>query len=961
MYLDVLLLIFMLDSSWAISATIYSEIFLTKNVSTFPQGETINAYFSYSLLLQKGNSGPSVIVGAPKNWNSPKQNGDVYHCNMNANQKPTCIKAPSAILNDDGNLYGAVVDGEDRVGGAFVVCAPRQMTRNIMRGYCVQFQDPSLIQNMSPIHLFSEPQFPPISPVTNKSGFIYNYAFALGGFDMVYFKQNNHPSILIGAPGRMSNKGSMATYSLDTFNQTEVFPKRTAVFDEEIDFYLGYSVAVMKSNKNRNDVWFLAGVPRGNDLKGKAIIYSKNPKSRFGADIEAVFNGEEVSSYFGGVVFASDLTGDDVDDILIAAPFTAGATFDEGAVYFYKGIRGSSSFEPHIKLNDNEKMGGRFGMAISLLGDLDLDGYNDVAISAPFEDDGKGSVYIYRGSATKLDLIQKIDPESFGLTYPIKGFGLGLSRGNDIDSNGHNDVAIGAYLTNTFFLLKCRFLIEIEPTLLLSTNVLLPEVPNFQMTLCIHSKKRSVQLSGDYAKMNVYLDSMDYRLKPETPVSYVSLRYNHTICKHFDIEVGALTSDLYPLEINVTLGLSLTDAAVIGQTYFYRELPYLHGCGSDNICNTSLTLVLQSNMSSMVIGKDKFVSFDVIAKNEGEPSYKTDVLIYMPPGVDLRNSGSCVKNVSINAYACRISDKFDINDFKRNTYVFDIINENQFLKNTTFFAEILSLGTNKKGNKITDTISIPSRSDSKPYINSHVSPDYMQLKENMEPIKYEILQQFLIGKSGPSPLLLDFFISVPVVRHNGTNIFETIKIKEEGNLFNVSCQPYTGVIRFNRTQEKLSIPSDKTIIHSCFSLNECNHFKCVGNYITDSRNMTKIVVETSVHPDLLVEKYKTVFYKKHFIAYVVSMSLEYENKSLVESVPFFCSSNKIVYLPLWMYIAACVLIFVCFITTILCLKQCSCFERKYYKKLQQEKLLLKENDSLICMNEYEELPNVDGE
>lgn len=38
----------------------------------------------------------------------------------------------------------------------------------------------------------------------------------------------------------------------------------------------------------------------------------------------------------------------------------------------------------------------RFGFALTNLGDLNKDGYEDIAIGAPYE--GKGTVYIYLGS-----------------------------------------------------------------------------------------------------------------------------------------------------------------------------------------------------------------------------------------------------------------------------------------------------------------------------------------------------------------------------------------------------------------------------------------------------------------------------------------------------------------------------------------------------------------------------------
>lgn len=67
--------------------------------------------------------------------------------------------------------------------------------------------------------------------------------------------------------------------------------------------------------------------------------------------------------------------------------------------------------------------------------------FTDVAISAPNEDDGIGAVYIYMGGQNGIqqEYSQRLSPLLFngGLTTS-KGFGMGLSRGNDLDENGHN-------------------------------------------------------------------------------------------------------------------------------------------------------------------------------------------------------------------------------------------------------------------------------------------------------------------------------------------------------------------------------------------------------------------------------------------------------------------------------------------------------------------------------------------
>lgn len=51
---------------------------------------------------------------------------------------------------------------------------------------------------------------------------------------------------------------------------------------------------------------------------------------------------------------------------------------------------------------ENEPCGARFGTAIAAVTDLNLDGYNDVAIGAPLEGDHRGAVYIYHGSGKTI-------------------------------------------------------------------------------------------------------------------------------------------------------------------------------------------------------------------------------------------------------------------------------------------------------------------------------------------------------------------------------------------------------------------------------------------------------------------------------------------------------------------------------------------------------------------------------
>ncbi len=53
-------------------------------------------------------------------------------------------------------------------------------------------------------------------------------------------------------------------------------------------------------------------------------------------------------------------------------------------------------------VNKNEPCGARFGTAIAAVPDLNLDGFNDIVIGSPLENDHRGAVYIYHGSQKSI-------------------------------------------------------------------------------------------------------------------------------------------------------------------------------------------------------------------------------------------------------------------------------------------------------------------------------------------------------------------------------------------------------------------------------------------------------------------------------------------------------------------------------------------------------------------------------
>ena len=82
-------------------------------------------------------------------------------------------------------------------------------------------------------------------------------------------------------------------------------------------------------------------------------------------------------------------------------------------------------------------------MSLAKLGDLDQDGYDDLAIGAPYDQHG-GSVFIFRGGPNGIDEKPSQVIKGSQVDTSLRGFGYSLSGQVDLDSNGYPDILVGA-------------------------------------------------------------------------------------------------------------------------------------------------------------------------------------------------------------------------------------------------------------------------------------------------------------------------------------------------------------------------------------------------------------------------------------------------------------------------------------------------------------------------------------
>ncbi|MEQ2178466.1 hypothetical protein GOODEAATRI_014272 [Goodea atripinnis] len=141
-------------------------------------------------------------------------------------------------------------------------------------------------------------------------------------------------------------------------------------------------------------------------------------------------------------------------DLLVGAPMfmvrgSDGRLEEMGRVYVYLQ-RSPLNMDLRKPTLTGSEVFGRFGSTIAPLGDLNQDGFNDVAISCPFGgDDRQGLVYIYNGyfEGLREKPSQVIVGQWAAGAFPAS-FGFALRGAQDLDMNGYPDLIVGAFGVN---------------------------------------------------------------------------------------------------------------------------------------------------------------------------------------------------------------------------------------------------------------------------------------------------------------------------------------------------------------------------------------------------------------------------------------------------------------------------------------------------------------------------------
>jgi hypothetical protein len=217
------------------------------------------------------------------------------------------------------------------------------------------------------------------------------------------------------------------------------------VSGEEIGSELGYSVdsAGDVNGDGYDDV--LIGVPRYDDgvyREGAAFVYHGSAEG-LALEPDWVAGSTQTAARFGNSVSsAGDVNDDGYDDMIVGAYRYNNGEPEEGAVFLYLGSESGLAIT-HTWSIESDQSGAMLGFAVGDAGDVNGDGFGDVIVGARWysnEETNEGAAFVFYGSDEGLNTTPDWTLEG---NQPSASLGYAVTGAGDLNGDGYDDVAVG--------------------------------------------------------------------------------------------------------------------------------------------------------------------------------------------------------------------------------------------------------------------------------------------------------------------------------------------------------------------------------------------------------------------------------------------------------------------------------------------------------------------------------------
>ncbi|KAL2081590.1 hypothetical protein ACEWY4_023443 [Coilia grayii] len=442
--------------------------------------------------------------------------------------------------------------------------------------------------------------------------------------------------LIFGAPGAYNWKGivraeqknntllDMGIYDDGPYEVGDENRLDAALVPVPANSYLGFSLDSGHSITRRGELTIVAGAPRTNH-SGAVVLLRKEGEASTMLSPEYILEGPGLASSFGYDVAVVDLNNDGWQDIAVGAPqFFLKDSEVGGAVYVYINKAGRWSDITPVRLDGTKHS--MFGLVVENIGDLNLDTYQDIAVGAPYDDEGAGRVYVYHGSANGI--ITEPAQVLEGRRHNIMTFGYSLAGNMDLDTNSYPDIAVGS-LSDAVFIYRSRPVISIKKEVTVSPKEIDLTKKTCENSICLtveacfsykanpstYSPKITISYSfeaeSERRKQGLqsrvtFLDKQNSDQEFQSTGTLELRGQNKRACFRPKLRLKDAIKDklrAIPIEVSVAIRsskrgkrqsalpalvpvMNSSDSSkVLTEVHFLKE-----GCGTDNICQSNLQL-----------------------------------------------------------------------------------------------------------------------------------------------------------------------------------------------------------------------------------------------------------------------------------------------------------------------------------------------------------------------------------
>jgi hypothetical protein len=181
----------------------------------------------------------------------------------------------------------------------------------------------------------------------------------------------------------------------------------------------------------------------GQTDEGRVYLYNGSSSGVSSTASWTAESNQAYSEYTKSISSAGDVNGDGYSDIIVGAPVYDNGQTNEGKVFVYYGSSSGPSGSADWSMEYNQA-NASFGNSVSNAGDVNGDGYSDVIVGAPSYANGQsqeGGAFVYYGSSMGLSNTADWTAES---NWGSSMFGFSVSTAGDVNGDGYSDVAITA-------------------------------------------------------------------------------------------------------------------------------------------------------------------------------------------------------------------------------------------------------------------------------------------------------------------------------------------------------------------------------------------------------------------------------------------------------------------------------------------------------------------------------------